>query len=73
MHHFGREYRKAIEFSVGGTPINDDVFALQVVKLAQSLPECVVARRVSRKGYTPYVPNPRDFLRLLSLSGKAKR
>ena len=52
-HEFGRERGEAIEFSVGGSPINDDVFPLHITKLAQTLAECLEAGRFSGKGETP--------------------
>ena len=38
--------------SVGGSPVDDDVFSLHVVKLAQTLAERLDAGRVSGKGRT---------------------
>src|SRR5262249_8321938 len=59
-----------IEFSVGRSPLNDDVFPFHVAKLAQTLPECLDAGRVSGKGGTTQVSNRGDLRRRLRLDGK---
>ena len=51
-HELGRERRKAIEFSLCKSPLNDNVFPLHISKLAQTLPECLDAGRDSGKGVT---------------------
>ena len=43
---------EAIEFSVGRSQLKDDVLPLHVVELAQTLPECLDAGRVSGKRLT---------------------
>ena len=49
-HQFGREGRKAIEFSLCISRFNDNVFRLHVPKLAQTLPENLRAGRGSGRG-----------------------
>ena len=51
-HELGRERREAIEFSLCISPLNDNVFPLDVPKLAQTLPECLDAGRDSGRGGT---------------------
>ena len=41
---------QAIEFSLRRSPLNDNVFPLDVAELAQTLAECLDAGRVSGKG-----------------------
>ena len=42
-HEFGRKRGQAIEFSLCISILNDDIFPLDVAKLAQTLPECLDA------------------------------
>ena len=58
---------QAIEFSLCISPLNDNVFPLHVAKLAQTLPECLDAGRVSGKGASTRISYPGDFRRLLRL------
>ena len=44
-HQLSRERGKAIDFSLMTSPFNDNVFPLDVSKLAQTLAECLCARR----------------------------
>ena len=67
MYQFGRKRGEAIEFSVSMSIVNDNVFPLDVFKLAQTLEECLAAGRVSGKGGRTEVSNQGDLRWLLRL------
>jgi len=48
-HEVGRERGETIEFFLSRPPLNDNVFPLNVTKLAQTLPEGLSAGRVCRR------------------------
>jgi hypothetical protein len=50
MYQFACERALSITIPVGTTPFNDNVFPLHVSKLAQTLPECLVAVHLRGKG-----------------------
>jgi hypothetical protein len=52
------------------SPLNDNVFALHVPKLTQTLAECL---ETGRRRSAAQVSYPRDFRWLLRLGGQAKR
>ena len=59
LHKFRRESGRTIWISVGGSPFDCDVFALDITKVAQSLPKRLDARRHGGKGddsQESYVP-----------------
>ena len=49
-HEFGREVTLAFEFPLCRSPLNDDIFALHVTKLAQPVPERLDTSHVRGKG-----------------------
>jgi putative ABC transport system substrate-binding protein len=51
-HELGRECGKAIQFPLGRSPLNDNVFSVHVTKLAQTLLECLAGARVSGRAGT---------------------
>ena len=48
-HKLGRKRALAIAFSLSRSPLNDNVFSLDVAKLAQTLPECLDAGRAAER------------------------
>ena len=49
-HELSRKRSEAIALSFCKSPLNDNVFPLDVPKLPQTLPECLDAGRVSGRG-----------------------
>src|SRR5207302_6066777 len=59
-------------FPLGRLIVNDNVFTLDITKLAQTLPECFDAIRDTSRGRRFENPNPWDFRRLLGFSDDCK-
>jgi len=53
--------------------LNDSVLSLHIAKLAQTLPECLDAGRLTVRRGTSQITNPRDLRWLLRLGERAKR
>jgi hypothetical protein len=49
-HQLSREEREAIQLSLGPPILDDDVFALHIPKLPQTIAECLVTGRVHGRG-----------------------
>ena len=54
MHQLGRKGGKPIQFSICVSIFNDDVFSLNVAEIAQTLPECLGAGRMTEAGTVRY-------------------
>ena len=67
-HELGRERGKTFQFSLCRSPLDENVFSLDVTELAKTLPETLDACRDSREGGAGQVSYPRDFRWLLRLS-----
>jgi hypothetical protein len=61
----------AIYLSFCISPLNDNAFPFHLSKLAQALPECLVAGQAGGRSRSLQVSDPGDFLRLLRLAGNA--
>ena len=72
-HYLGHERGKPIKFPVSRSIFNENVFALDVTKLAQSLPEGFVTICDCGKRLSSYNSNAKNFRWLLRLGCKAKR
>src|SRR4029077_18406706 len=72
-HQLCCKRREPIGFSVCRSPLNDDVFPLDVAEITQSLAERLHAGCVSGKGGSIEISNARKFHWLLRLHGNAKR
>jgi len=68
LHKLGRKLGHTIRISFGRSPLNNNIFSLDVPKLAQALEEGLGTLRESKKGGDSEKSYARDFRRLLRQS-----
>src|SRR5947208_11253653 len=72
-NQLGDKGGKALILSLGPSPLNDDVFTLDIAKVTQPFAKRPDEIFLKRRGGVPQKTYPRDFLWLLRRHGRAKR